>query len=236
MKLGNDISLETGKQWTFDNDVATHFDIHVQKSVPLYLEGHELICFISDFFVKDNSIIYEIGSSTGALINKLYSRHHAKRNTRFIGIEPVKKMIEQAIVQSNCKNIEYLNESIQIAKIETCDLIVSYYCLQFIPLNDRHDVLLKLYKSLQPGGALILFEKEVIDDSKINELIESAYLKFKLKQGFTIEEILSKKFSLEGVMCPNTETKNMHLLIEAGFTQIETIMKYGEFHGYLCIK
>ena len=29
--------------WTFEN-IAEDFDEHVQKSVPLYDEGHELIC------------------------------------------------------------------------------------------------------------------------------------------------------------------------------------------------
>ncbi|HAB1980832.1 TPA_asm: methyltransferase, partial [Salmonella enterica subsp. diarizonae] len=81
-----------------------------------------------------------------------------------------------------------------------------------------------------------IFEKEIINDSKINEIVESCYLKFKLKQGFSIDEVLSKKFSLEGVMNTNTENQNIRLLMNAGFTQFETIMKYVEFHGYLCIK
>lgn len=29
MKLGNEIALESGKQWTFDNNVAPCFDSHV---------------------------------------------------------------------------------------------------------------------------------------------------------------------------------------------------------------
>ncbi len=29
MKLGNEIALESGKQWTFDNNVAPYFDSHV---------------------------------------------------------------------------------------------------------------------------------------------------------------------------------------------------------------
>ncbi len=44
---------------------------HVSKSVPLYREGHDLILKISDYFIKDDSICYELGTSTGVLSYKL---------------------------------------------------------------------------------------------------------------------------------------------------------------------
>ena len=53
--------------WTFSNEVARTFSSHVSKSVPLYAEGHDLICTLSDFFVQDSSVCYELGSSTGVL-------------------------------------------------------------------------------------------------------------------------------------------------------------------------
>lgn len=236
MNVGNSIFLSSGQQWSFDNDVPYHFDEHVQQSVPLYHEGHELVCFLSDFFIKDHSVCYEIGSSTGALIHKIYHRHINKKNTRFIGIEPIKKMILQAKKRSKETPIEYINDTVEKISFESCDFITSYYCLQFTPLEDRMNTYLKIYDALVPGGALILFEKEVINDSRINEMIESCYLKFKLKNGFSVDEVLSKKFSLEGVMRPNTEHENNKMLTAAGFKHIETVMKYGEFHGYICIK
>ena len=44
----------------FWGGVADHFDDHVSKSVPLYREGHDLICDFSDYFVKDNGLVYEL--------------------------------------------------------------------------------------------------------------------------------------------------------------------------------
>lgn len=236
MEVGNSISISTGQQWSFDNDVASHFDEHVQMSVPVYQEGHELIGFLSDFFIKEGSVFYEIGCSTGALIHKIYTRHSQKAATRFIGVEPVQNMIAQAKKRTGNLPIEYVHNTIENIDMEACDFIASYYCLQFIPLTKRIMAYEKLYDALIPGGALILFEKEVIDDSKINEMIESCYLKFKLSRGFSVDEIIAKKFSLEGMMRPCTERENRKILAEVGFKQIATIMKYGEFHGYLCIK
>ncbi|WP_165211585.1 methyltransferase domain-containing protein [Streptococcus tangpeifui] len=234
MDVGNNIKIIAGQQWNFNNGVAKHFDKHVKLSVPLYEEGHELICYLSDFFLKDNAICYEIGSSTGTLINKLYMRHHPKHNIRFIGIEPVQEMVDLAKEKNN--NIEFLVENIEDTKLEPSNLIIGYYFLQFIPIIERGAVIQKIYDSLLPGGGFIIFEKELSIDPKINKLISSCYMKFKAAHGFSAEEILSKQLSLEGMMVTNTHSENTRLLSHAGFSHIATIMRYGEFNGYLCFK
>ena len=52
--------------WTFEN-IASDFDEHVRKSVPLYEEGHDLTCKLSDFFLPANATVTELGTSTGVL-------------------------------------------------------------------------------------------------------------------------------------------------------------------------
>ena len=178
MEVGNDINLVNG-QWSFYNGVAKHFDDHVKLSVPLYEEGHELICYLSDFFLRDDSICYEIGSSTGTLINKLYQRHHEKNNITFYGIEPVKEMIEVAQKNNNAE-IEYINDSIENVNMLPANLIVGYYFLQFIPISKREEVIKKIYESLVPGGGFILFEKELPLDPKIYKINLLAHKMFSL--------------------------------------------------------
>ncbi|HYG87023.1 MAG TPA: methyltransferase, partial [Azospirillum sp.] len=72
--------------WRFGGEVAQNFDSHVSKSVPLYGMGHDLICDISDFFVKPGSVCYEIGCSTGELTLKLANHCRSKAKARFIGL------------------------------------------------------------------------------------------------------------------------------------------------------
>lgn len=170
------------------------------------------------------------------MIRKIYSRHSHKRNVRFIGIEPVNEMIKEAKSHRNFESIEYFNSSIEETTLEPSNLIVSYYCLQFITPSKRLEVCKNIYDSLLPGGAFILFEKEMINDPKINKFITSSYMKFKIHNGFSPEEVLSKQFSLEGVMIPNTHLANTNMLSCAGFENITSIMRYGEFNGYICIK
>ena len=51
MKVDKKIKLKS-KSWKFDKLTVPDFDNHVKKSVPLYDEGHNLICDVSDFFVN----------------------------------------------------------------------------------------------------------------------------------------------------------------------------------------
>ena len=74
---GDGIAAKPGN-WTFSGDASVNFDQHVSKSVPLYMMGHDLICDLSDYFVQTDSIIYDIGCSTGNLIEKLYKFSNKK--------------------------------------------------------------------------------------------------------------------------------------------------------------
>ena len=88
MKVGHDIETKRAS-WSFDGNVADTFVDHVRQSVPMYDAGHELVCAISDYFVRDDSTCYEIGTSTGQLLQKLATHHANKSQVRWIGIDPV---------------------------------------------------------------------------------------------------------------------------------------------------
>ena len=51
------INLKISKTWSFNNKVAKVFDVHVNQSIPLYKEFHKQIAKISEFYLKDNSVI-----------------------------------------------------------------------------------------------------------------------------------------------------------------------------------
>lgn len=56
--------------WSFEN-ISEDFDSHIQKSIPLYESGHRLICHYSDFFLKRDSMVYDLGCSTGKMLHKI---------------------------------------------------------------------------------------------------------------------------------------------------------------------
>ena len=83
--MTNKIKLKNSS-WTFGKKVPKNFEKHITKSVPFYKEGHKIITNLSDFFLKDGSIVYDLGCSTGNLIKQISNRHKNKK-IDFIGID-----------------------------------------------------------------------------------------------------------------------------------------------------
>ena len=84
--------LKISRTWSFDTKVSKVFDNHVRQSIPLYDEFHKQTSKIAEFYCKDNSVIYDLGCSTGNFINEISKLK--KDNLNIIGIDDSKKMIE----------------------------------------------------------------------------------------------------------------------------------------------
>ncbi len=236
MTVGHNIVADNAA-WTFSGDVAKTFVQHIRQSVPLYEEGHELVCQLSDYFVSNNSTCYELGTSTGELLRKLAEHSKSKPDSRWIGIDNERPMIQEA--RRHCKglkNVELVHDDLRTVPLEKADLIVSYYTMQFVAPRDRQEVFNRVYESLNWGGAFIMFEKVRAPDARFQDISVSLYNDFKLRQGFSPEEILSKTRSLKGVLEPFSTEGNIGLLKRAGFADINTVSKYICFEGFLAIK
>lgn len=235
-KVGEGISAKEAS-WTFGGDIPQSFSQHVKRSVPFYEESHDLICKLSDFFVKDGSVCYELGVSTGVLINKLAQRHSHRKALKWVGIDVQEKMIDQATKEiSQTENIELLVDDINTFPYEKSDLMVSCFTMQFVPPHLRQETFNKIYNSLNWGGALILFEKTRAADARFQDMMQALYTDYKLEQGYSSEEIIAKSKSLKGVLEPFSTQGNMDLLKRAGFVDIMTVFKYVCFEGFLAIK
>ena len=225
--------------WTFGKNVPKKFTYHVKKSVPFYSEGHDLVVDLSDFFLKKNSFCYDLGCSTGTLINKL-SNKHSKKKINFFGVDSIKQMISEAKkVNKNKKNsniIKFISKDIKKILFKQSDLIISYFTLQFIEPRFRQILINKIYKALNWGGAFIIFEKIRASDARFQDIFTLIYSDYKLKSGFSTNEIINKSRSLKGVLEPFSEFGNLELLKRAGFVDIIPIFQWLCFKGYLCIK
>ena len=236
MKVGQDIETSRG-DWTFSGTVPETFVEHVRQSVPYYDEGHDLICHLSDYYCRDDSVCYELGTSTGQLLKKLAEHQAHKPGIRWVGLDPVEGMIGKA--REHCAGIDNIELEVGDAvsfDFEKCDLFVSYYCVQFIPPRWRQELINRIYERLNWGGAFILFEKVRGPDARFQDILVALYNDFKARNGFSPEEILNKTSSLKGVLEPFSTEGNLGLLRRAGFTDITTVMKYLCFEGFLAIK
>jgi tRNA (cmo5U34)-methyltransferase len=225
--------------WTFAGETARQFEAHVSKSVPRYADGHDIVLSISDFFVKNDSVCYEIGCSTGALTRRLAQRHPS--SVRWVGIDIEPDMIAQADARLDQlsprpTNIVYSVENALTFPYETSDFIVAYYTVQFIAPRVRQELLSRIYQSLNWGGAFVLFEKVRAPDARFQDIASSIYVDHKLERGYAPDEIIGKAKSLKGVLEPFSTQGNFDMLHRAGFADVMTVFKHVCFEGFFCIK
>lgn len=238
MSVGDGLEIENAN-WRFRGDVVAKFDEHVSRSVPFYHEGHELICRVSDWFVKDGSRGYDLGCSTGTLTAKLAQRAARKEKASFVGIDAEEEMIGRArerIRAEAIDDVSFFVDDITQVTFEPCDLVTSYYTIQFVRPSVRQQLIDRIYQSLQWGGAFLLFEKVRGNDARFQDILTGLYTEYKLDQGYSAEEIVAKSRSLKGVLEPFSSQGNLDLLRRAGFTDVISIFKYVCFEGFLAIK
>jgi len=224
--------------WDFKQDVAKNFYSHINKSVPLYKEGHELILKLSDFFLKDRSVCYDLGCSTSDLLIKL-SKYTNKKKVKFIGLDIEKDMIrfsKKKIKKNKVSNIAVINKDFGDVKLLKSDLIISYYTIQFVDPKKRQEIINKIYKSLNWGGCFVMFEKFRGPDARFQDIFTQIYNDYKEANGFSVDEIFNKQKSLRGVLEPFSDFGNIGLLKRAGFKDISSIAQLISFKGYISIK
>lgn len=223
-------------RWSFGGEVPKFFEEHVNKSVPLYSEGHNLILKLSDFFLPNPSICYDIGCSTGLLARQLALRNKGK-SVQVIGVDAEQGMISHAqSVNNDLDGIEFIKSDIVEFEFKKTDMIIAYYTIQFISPRVRQIVINKIFEALNWGGAFVFFEKVRSSDARFQDIASSIYVDYKLENGYTPDNIIAKARSLKGVLEPFSTQGNLDLLTRAGFKDIATIMKYVSFEGFLAIK
>ncbi len=232
--VGNNIKASDAN-WSFSGSVAKNFDGHIKKSVPFYSWSHQLGLNISDFFMKKNSIVYDLGCSTGTFLKNLSLRHKEK-NIKFYGVDEIKEMIKFSRKKNKNKKIDFIHNDIFKVKLKKTDFVTSFYTIQFIHPSKRQMLFNNIFNSLNWGGGFLFFEKVRAPDARFQDMMVQIYNDFKLDQGFNEKEIIQKSKSLKGILEPYSSKANLEMLKRSGFKDTMTVFKFVCFEGFLAIK
>lgn len=227
-------------KFTFNDQVAEVFDDMVTRSVPFYDEIHAIILDLVDKFYVEDSLVYDLGCSTGTTIS-LISKHlqNKKINSRFTGVDNSKSMIlkcEDKLRKNKVNNATLIHDDIDNIDFRPCQMAIMNYTLQFIDPKKRQALISKIYKSLAPGGIFILSEKIKSSGKTVNELLIELYHDFKKRNGYSELEIARKRDTLENVLIPLTADRQLELLKESGFKKVEQIFRWYNFSCFIGIK
>ena len=226
-----------GKTWRFNDEVALKFDTHVKQSIPHYSSFQKYIARLSEWFLKDNCLVYDLACSTGETINQLLN---LKISTKFsvIGVDNSKKMLELAKRKINKKikrkkiEVKLILKDLNEIKLKKSNLVLAILVFMFFNYKQRLILLKKIYKSLDSGGAFISVEKIRSSNSHYEDILNQMYFDFKLSQNLSEKEILNKAKSLRSSMYLFNEKITKNLLKEAGFKDSEVFFKCFNFIGY----
>ncbi|WWP01608.1 MAG: carboxy-S-adenosyl-L-methionine synthase CmoA [Candidatus Dasytiphilus stammeri] len=225
--------------WQFDSQVAKVFPDMMKRSVPGYLTLVSMIGKMAKQFVQNNTYIYDIGCSLGAVTFSIV------KNLRVAGCKIIAIDNSPAMI-AECKkklNKYKLKTSIEIVEANICNiniknasLVVLNFTLQFIPPDERNEILTKIYHGLNTGGALILSEKFHFADDKIEKLMLIWHHNFKKTNGYSELEISQKRTMLKNIMLTDTIENHKKKLSDTGFTHTELWYQYFNFGSFIAIK
>lgn len=234
MGVGDGIHL-AGTSWNFDQAAAS-FDQHVVRSVPQLKEQREFVARLARFFLRPQARVIELGVSTGGLAEAVL-RQIDERQITYVGLDISSAMVRHA-GQRLAADARFSAEVCDILSYQFSPvaLVLSYYTLQFVAVGQREALLRRIHAALTPGGALVVYEKTIATDPRVQDMMSQLYCDFKLDQGFSAEEVLNKSKSLQGLMEPCASEWNKALLRRCGFSVVETIFRNHCFEGYLAIK
>ena len=134
------------------------------------------------------------------------------------------------------KNIvNYLTLEVMLESLifKTVLWLLLYLLYNLCRPKDRQDVLNRVYKGLNTGGAFIFSEKTFSCNPRVQDMMTFMYYDYK-RQNFSDKDILDK-VQLRHMMKPNTKTELYKMVQDAGF-EIHTFWQNFNFVGVIGLK
>jgi len=227
------------KDFAFDAQVVEVFPDMISRSVPGYNTIIDTIGRLSQRFVTDNSHVYDLGCSLGAATLAMRKAITAK-NCKIIGVDSSSAMVERCKMHVNAFKgdtpVKIIEENILNIEIENASMVVLNFTLQFIPPEQRQQLLTKIANGLKPGGLLLLSEKIADRDSVCNDLLTDLHHDFKRANGYSELEIAQKRTALENVMRTDNLDTHLDRLQQAGFNHTTPWFQCFNFFSLIAIK
>lgn len=213
--------------FVFNEDVARVFPDMIKRSVPGYPTIVENIGVLAGQFAQPHSVLYDLGSSLGAVTQAL-RRHVQLEDCRVVAVDNSSAMVERCREYLHAQDsmfqellpVEVIEADILAMQFQPTSLVALNFTLQFIEPAQRQPLLARIRQALLPGGALILSEKLRFEDDQQHALLTDLHVAFKRANGYSELEIAQKRSAIENVMLPDSLEQHRERLLAAGFSKV----------------
>ena len=224
--------------FVFDEKVAAVFEDMIHRSVPGYTTIIAMTARLAERYYQSGSRIYDLGCSLGTA-SLAIARRMQGRPCEIVAVDKSRPMLdglEERLATLGGGPVQCRQEDIRNCAVENASVIVLNFTLQFIPPADRPLLLRRIHDGMNPGGILILSEKIVLSDARLNELYIEMYYQFKQDMGYSEMEISRKRAALEKVLLPETLAAHKTRLGGAGFDSAELWFQCFNFASMVACK
>ncbi len=227
------------EDFVFSERVVEVFDDMLDRSVPFYKEVILSTAQLLGKFLHSRDRVVDLGCATGTTLLEL-ARILQDKKLQFIGVDNSVAMLEKARLKAELflkqDSLHFREEDITTIDIPGTGAFILNYTMQFIRPMQREAFIRHIYANLRPGGILIISEKIIIPDSKLNRKYIDIYHTFKRNRGYSELEIAKKREALENILIPFSIDENRSILTKAGFTSVETFFQWFNFVSFIAVK
>ncbi len=227
------------EDFVFNERVVEVFDDMLDRSVPHYREVIHASSQLLAQYLNKGDTVYDLGCATGTTLLE-FSRLLEDKKLHFIGLDNSRPMLAKARLKSELfskqQSLSFFLEDITAFEHPDAGSIILNYTLQFIRPLQREAFIKRIFDNLRPGGILLLSEKVLSHDRKLNRRYIEIYHQFKKSQGYSELEIAHKREALENILIPFSITENLSMLQKCGFTSVETYFQWFNFASFIAVK
>ena len=215
--------------FAFDESVAGVFPDMIRRSVP----GYELVVPMTGLLAARHLIaraaadgplrVYDLGCSLGAtslaILGALESLGaEGTDELEIVAVDNAPAMLAEARSHVTDPRVRFLEADVRDLAFDPCRVVTMNWLLQFLPPDDRLEVLARIRDALAGEGLLLVSEKIRYADADMQSFSDGAHLDFKRANGYSELEISQKRTALEQVMLTDTVEAHLERFHAAGFT------------------
>ena len=231
---------DTGtSSFEFDTAVAEVFPDMLRRSIPGYAASIQAIGTLAARHAQAGTRCYDLGCSLGAATLAI-RQNISVPDCRIIAVDSAPAMVERCrsilADDKSDTDVSILEADVRQIEISRASMVVMNYTLQFLPVDERADMISKIHGGMLDDGVFVLSEKVVDEDPEVEKLLVNLHHEFKRRNAYSDLEISRKRAALENVLIPDTVATHKQRMTAAGFRHTGIWLRYFNFISIVAIK
>lgn len=229
---------DSGK-FSFDSEVSAIFHDMARRSIPNFFEAHAAHARMLGPWMRPGVRILDIGASRGAFLQALETQYPgliSSGKAYVVAVDNSESMCDY--LRSEFPHADVRNQSVTGPEFrsmqERFDVVCCHYTLQFVHPDYQTQALHKIIGAVRRQGVFIYGHKAQYHGQS-GSLAHEEYIRFRMANGYTREEIEAKTRALKGSMFPLDHQRLLNVL-QHSFDEVTETYRFMMFSTLFAVK